>query len=130
MMINYDVAIIGAGPAGLFAAYHILEHCGAATVVLVEKGKAVQDRKCCESCQTCAERDRCSILCGVGGGGLFSDGKLILDLHSGGKLDAITSFVYRIVCPLGPSSTRTTSLLSFNETYGFPQISFAKFVVI
>ncbi len=91
MMINYDVAIIGAGPAGLFAAYHILEHCGAATVVLVEKGKAVQDRKCCESCQTCAERDRCSILCGVGGGGLFSDGKLILDLHSGGKLDAITN---------------------------------------
>lgn len=91
MMINYDIAIIGAGPAGLFAAYHILKHCGAATVVLVEKGKAVQDRKCCGSCQTCAERNRCSILCGVGGGGLFSDGKLILDLHSGGKLDAITN---------------------------------------
>ena len=90
-MINYDIAIIGAGPAGLFAAYHILEHCRTANVILIEKGKAVPDRKCCESCQTCAERERCSILCGVGGGGLFSDGKLILDLHSGGKLDAITN---------------------------------------
>ncbi len=89
-MKNYDVAIIGAGPAGLFAAHCILKHSKSATAVLIEKGRAIQDRKCCGNCQACAERDRCSVLCGLGGGGLFSDGKLILNLHSGGKLDAIT----------------------------------------
>lgn len=90
-MINYDVAIIGAGPAGLFAAHYILEHSEKATIVLIDKGKAAQDRKCCGNCRICAEKKRCSILCGVGGGGLFSDGKLVLDLHSGGKLDAISN---------------------------------------
>lgn len=91
MMINFDVAIIGAGPAGLFAAHYILMHSTHATIVLIEKGKAVQERKCCGNCHICNEKDRCSILCGVGGSGLFSDGKLVLDLHSGGKLDAITN---------------------------------------
>lgn len=33
MMINYDVAIIGAGPAGLFAAHYILTHSAHATIV-------------------------------------------------------------------------------------------------
>lgn len=89
-MINYDVAIIGAGPAGLFAAHSILKHSEKATIVLVDKGKAAEDRKCCGNCCICSERERCSVLCGVGGGGLFSDGKLVLDLHSGGKLDAIS----------------------------------------
>lgn len=90
-MINYDVAIIGAGPAGLFAAHYILEHSEKATIVLIDKGKAAQNRKCCGNCHLCAEKEHCNILCGVGGGGLFSDGKLVLDLHSGGKLDAISN---------------------------------------
>lgn len=90
-MKNYDVAIIGAGPAGLFAAHYILNHSKLASVILIDMGKAIQNRKCRGSCQVCADRDRCCILCGVGGSGLFSDGKLILDLHSGGKLDSITS---------------------------------------
>ena len=89
--MSYDVAIIGAGPAGLFASHYILEHSERATVALIDKGEAAQNRKCCGHCQTCAEKDRCSILCGVGGGGLFSDGKLILDLHAGGKLDTISN---------------------------------------
>lgn len=90
-MNHYNVAIIGAGPAGLFAAHYILKHSTPASVILIDMGKAVQDRTCCGSCHSCADSARCGILCGVGGSGLFSDGKLILDLHSGGKLDAITS---------------------------------------
>lgn len=90
-MKNFDVAIIGAGPAGLFAAQHILKYSDYTTILLVDKGKAAQDRKCCRNCQICREKERCSVLCGVGGGGLFSDGKLVLDLHSGGKLDAIAN---------------------------------------
>lgn len=90
-MINYDVAIIGAGPAGLFAAHYILEHSKALSIALIEKGNAVQKRKCNKDCHVCTEKERCNILCGIGGSGLFSDGKLILDLHSGGKLDTITN---------------------------------------
>lgn len=90
-MKKYDVAIIGAGPAGLFAAHYILNHSKLASVILIDMGNAIHNRKCCGSCQVCADRERCCVLCGVGGSGLFSDGKLILDLHSGGKLDSITN---------------------------------------
>lgn len=89
-MKYYNVVIIGAGPAGIFAAHHILENSKKGSVLLVEKGMEPQKRECCGECQKCAFTDRCNILCGVGGSGLFSDGKLILDLHSGGKLDAIS----------------------------------------
>lgn len=90
MMKNYDVAIIGAGPAGLFAADYILKNSNKATVALIDKGKAVEARQCCDNCCICVEKDRCSVLCGVGGSGLFSDGKLVLNLHSGGTLDAVS----------------------------------------
>lgn len=91
MMSYYDVAIIGAGPAGLFAAHTILKQSNKATILIVDKGKAAQDRSCSGSCLSCLDHDCCNVLCGVGGGGLFSDGKLVLDLHSGGKLDSISN---------------------------------------
>ena len=89
-MRYYNVVIVGAGPAGIFAAYHILKNSEKGSVLLVEKGMEPQKRECCGDCQKCPFTDRCNILCGVGGSGLFSDGKLILDLHSGGKLDAVS----------------------------------------
>lgn len=107
MIMNFDVAIIGAGPAGLFAAHTILEHSKSATVLLIDKGKATQDRKCCGNCHVCAEGKRCSILCGIGGSGLFSDGKLVLDLHSGGKLDAISNLSEERQCQLTEHIVRT-----------------------
>ena len=90
-MKHYSVAIIGAGPAGLFASYYILNKSNKATVLLIDKGVETQKRICCSNCQLCPARERCNVLCGIGGSGLFSDGKLVLDLHSGGKLDAISS---------------------------------------
>ncbi len=66
--MRYDVAIIGAGPAGLFAAQE-LAGTGLRTVVL-EKGQAPKERK--------------SITSGVGGAGTFSDGKLNLTPRIGG----------------------------------------------
>lgn len=90
-MNRFNVAIIGAGPAGLFAAQTILENTKDKTVILVDKGKPVLDRKCCKNCMICPARNCCDMLCGIGGSGLFSDGKLVLDLHSGGKLDAIAN---------------------------------------
>ncbi len=85
---NYDVIIIGAGPAGIFAAREISLH-SSLRVLLLEKGQNVDKRKCptkngLNNCQDCKV---CSIMCGWGGAGAFSDGKLTLTTHFGGWLD-------------------------------------------
>jgi uncharacterized FAD-dependent dehydrogenase len=73
---DFDVIIVGAGPAGLFAAYYLSEYSDL-SVLLIEKGKAPHRRRCpivqSSTCQRCKP---CNILSGVGGAGLFSDGKL------------------------------------------------------
>ncbi|MBQ3298090.1 MAG: FAD-dependent oxidoreductase [Bacilli bacterium] len=76
--MKYDVAIIGAGPAGLFAAYELITKNKDLKVVLIDRGSCVKKRVCpmnqkkipCQNCNPCA------ILSGYGGAGTFSDGKL------------------------------------------------------
>ncbi|KAB1442422.1 NAD(P)/FAD-dependent oxidoreductase [Pseudodesulfovibrio senegalensis] len=73
---NFDVIIVGGGPAGLFAAYYLGEHSDL-DVLVIEKGKPSLKRNCPISGDQCCVKCRpCNILCGVGGAGLFSDGKL------------------------------------------------------
>jgi hypothetical protein len=72
----YDVIIVGGGPAGLFAAYYLMEH-SKLKVLLIEKGKNPLKRKCPNhNLQKCLQCDPCNILSGIGGAGLYSDGKL------------------------------------------------------
>ncbi|MBU2488163.1 MAG: FAD-dependent oxidoreductase [Proteobacteria bacterium] len=73
----WDVIIVGGGPAGLFAAHSLGENLGA-RVLLIEKGLPPQKRSCPSQVQgtACRGCDPCQILCGMGGAGLFSDGKL------------------------------------------------------
>ena len=74
----YDVIIIGAGPAGLFAAYELITKNENLKVGILERGSQVKNRVCpmnknkipCQNCNPCA------ILSGYGGAGTFSDGKL------------------------------------------------------
>ncbi len=74
--MEYDVIIVGGGPAGLFAAHHLIEH-SKLNVLLLEKGKSSLKRKCPNhNLQKCIQCDPCNILSGVGGAGLYSDGKL------------------------------------------------------
>ena len=76
--MKYDVAIIGAGPAGLFAAYELITKNKKLKIVLLDRGSNVENRVCpmnkkgipCQNCNPCA------ILSGYGGAGTFSDGKL------------------------------------------------------
>ncbi|MHC1623482.1 MAG: NAD(P)/FAD-dependent oxidoreductase [Candidatus Methanospirareceae archaeon] len=86
---NHDVIIVGAGPAGLFAANELklTGREGRKRVLVIEKGKDVEERYCFIEgvgyCQHCKE---CNIMCGVGGAGTFSDGTLNLRPDVGGDL--------------------------------------------
>ncbi len=86
-----DVIIVGGGPAGLFAAYYLAEHSDC-RVLLIEKGKPPLKRKCPISDKSnCIKCRPCNILSGIGGAGLFSDGKLNY-IHKLGKTD-LTQFM-------------------------------------
>ena len=84
----YNVAIIGAGPAGIFAALEITKLKPDWKVVLVEKGQKIEKRVCLlrEGYEKCPNCKKCGLLCGWGGAGAFSDGKLTLTPDVGGHL--------------------------------------------
>ncbi len=87
---TFDVIIVGGGPAGLFAA-HWLSEQSSLRVLLLEKGKPPLKRHCPIGDRGCVHCRPCNILCGVGGAGLFSDGKLNF-IHKLGKTD-LTQFL-------------------------------------
>lgn len=93
--MGYDLIIVGAGPSGTFCAYELIKNKPDSKILIIEKGKAIQDRVCpkrttgkCVNCPVCA------ITAGFSGSGAFSDGKLTLtkDGETGGYLFDIVGF--------------------------------------
>ncbi|MTI65274.1 MAG: FAD-dependent oxidoreductase [Firmicutes bacterium] len=86
--MKYDIIIVGAGPAGLFTALELLNKKSNKKILLLEKGRKVENRKCPkEKTKNCVDcKPYCSITTGVSGAGAFSDGKLSLSPQVGGLL--------------------------------------------
>lgn len=85
---NYEVIILGAGPAAIFAALELSSHSSAA-VLMIEQGAPLEKRKCKTQGEygRCLRCDPCAVTCGWGGAGAFSDGKLTLTPAFGGFLN-------------------------------------------
>ncbi|MDI6642578.1 MAG: NAD(P)/FAD-dependent oxidoreductase [Candidatus Hodarchaeaceae archaeon] len=88
-----DALIIGAGPAGLFAA-HELSKNSKLSVTIVDWGQEIEKRTCpafetgkCIGCKPC------HIMCGLGGAGGMSSGILNLRYDIGGDLSKLTKSV-------------------------------------
>ena len=88
MQANYDLIIVGAGPAGIFTALELLRKGSKVRMLIVEKGKPVEKRHCPKAeighCVNC--KPTCAITTGFSGAGAFSDGKLSLSYQVGGEL--------------------------------------------
>ena len=86
-----DIVIIGAGPAGIFTTIELLRNGCKYRILIVEKGSAVENRRCPKSkthqCVNC--KPYCHITTGFSGAGAFSDGKLSLSYEVGGDLPSL-----------------------------------------
>ena len=89
--MNCDVVIIGAGPSLIFTALELLRRGSRKRILLVEKGKAIEERRCpkqkTKQCVNC--KPYCHITTGFSGAGAFSDGKLSLSSEVGGDLPSL-----------------------------------------
>ncbi|KJS19946.1 MAG: FAD-dependent oxidoreductase [Clostridiaceae bacterium BRH_c20a] len=84
---KYDVLIIGAGPAGIFTALELNKTNNNLKILIVDKGRTIEKRKCPERTQGyCSKCAVCGITSGWSGAGAFSDGKLSLSPEVGGRL--------------------------------------------
>ncbi len=85
-----DVVIVGAGSAGLFAALELAEK-STLKILVIDRGDIASKRFCPEqSYKGCTKCSPCHILCGIGGAGTLSSGRLNLKPDVGGNLYVLT----------------------------------------
>ena len=95
--MKYDVVIVGAGPAGYFCAYELMQKNPNLKVILLDKGYDIYSRKCpilmhkLTKCPVNKEKvhgcyPACAMTNGFGGAGAYSDGKFNITSEFGGWL--------------------------------------------
>ncbi len=92
---KYDVVIVGAGPAGIFTAIEMKRLGTKQSILIIEKGKAIEKRSCPKhKTGKCVGCKPCNITTGFSGAGAFSDGKLSLCEEVGGDLPNLIGAAY------------------------------------
>ena len=88
MSKNFDVAIVGAGPAGLYCAYRLITENKDLKIAVFEQGREIDSRKCpaIKQNKSCLHCSNCAIMSGIAGAGAFSDGKFPITNDFGGFL--------------------------------------------
>jgi len=114
MKNNFDTIIVGAGPAGLFCALELIK-LGASNILILEKGNSIE------------KRSKLETLCGVGGSGTFSDGKLhfslnlsqerLLDFVSADKARELLNYVEKSFLDFGVTAPVTPSDMEKAESF-------------
>ena len=122
--MKYDVAIIGAGPGGIFTAYELTRLDKNLKICVLEAGNSLEKRKCPidgEKVKSCIHCHTCAIMNGFGGAGAFSDGKYNITNEFGGNLHQfigkqhaldLMRYVDEINCRYGGAKTRLYSTAS------------------
>ena len=98
MKTNYDVIVVGAGPTGIFTAYELMTKDPNVSILLVDKGLDIYKRHCpllnkqVKQCPIDTKgkngcHPSCSITCGFGGSGAYSDGKFNITSEFGGWMN-------------------------------------------
>mgnify|MGYP002591419671 CR=1 FL=1 len=120
-MKEYDIIIVGAGAAGVFASYELTRLNNKARILMLEKGAPLEERICpmkskktglCLGCSTC------HIMNGYGGAGTLSDGKYNITNKFGGDLYAyigpdmameMMEYVDSVLCSFGGDQAKLYS---------------------
>ncbi len=93
--MNYDVIVVGAGPAGIFFAYEMMLKSNKTKVLLIDRGEDIYNRRCPileGKLDKCPQNPKgvsgcypaCAITSGFGGAGAYSDGKFNITAEFGG----------------------------------------------
>ena len=120
-MKNYDIVIAGAGAAGVFLSYELTKIENNAKIIMIDKGRALEQRQCpiklgkTERCIRCTP---CHIMNGYGGAGTLSDGKYNITTKFGGDLHAyvgvekameLMEYVDSVLCSMGGAEAKLYS---------------------
>jgi len=104
-----DYIIIGGGVAGLTFGYLLKSFRPQAKFVIVERGDPLERRVCPHIVHGICNCSQCNILHGIGGGGFFSDGKIVegsgwyIEGYTKDTINAASSFLVDKILGLYPN---------------------------